>query len=255
MPGLDGFGCDWANWVDPVLVGPNGEKSLLDLSWKRASADWGAVNKNGNADGGPMTVQGKRVSGLGTHASSVVVYELPAGFEKFKVKCALDDGGVGQNNGEATSVRFFVSTGGVPQGLNDWGKDPTGNVEARNPENAVAGLEVADGLQATLSSSEPVLKSLTNLDIDHRGRVWVCEVVNYRGHRNDRPEGDRILILEDTDRDGVMDKTTVFYQGRDIDSHSGYVFWEIRVLVSAAPYVLEFIDENGDDNRIAKRRF
>ncbi len=107
MPGLDGFGCDWANWVDPVLVGPNGEKSLLDLSWKRASADWGAVNKNGNADGGPMTVQGKRVSGLGTHASSVVVYELPAGFEKFKVKCALDDGGVGQKNGEATSVRFL----------------------------------------------------------------------------------------------------------------------------------------------------
>ena len=246
-PGLDGFGCDWANWVEPIIVGPKGEKSLLDLNWKRATADWGAVNKNGNADGGPMSVQGKRVSGLGTHATSVVQYDLPEGYEKFKVKCALDDGGVNQNGGAATSVRFFVATGGVPDGLNDWGKDPSGSVEARSPENAVAGLDVADGVQATLSSSEPVLKSLTNLDIDHRGRVWVCEVVNYRGHRNDRPEGDRILILEDTDHDGVMDKTTVFYQGRDIDSALGLCVLGNRVLVSAAPYVLEFIDENGDD--------
>lgn len=246
-PGLDGFGCDWANWVDPVLAGPKGEKSLLDLNWKRATADWGAVNKNGNADGGPMSVQGKRVSGLGTHATSVIHYELPEGYEKFKVKCALDDGGVNQNGGAATSVRFYVATGGVPDGLNDWGRDPAGSVDARKPENAVAGLDVADGVVATLSSSEPVLKSLTNLDVDHRGRVWVCEVVNYRGHRNDRPEGDRILILEDTDQDGVMDKTSVFYQGRDIDSALGLCVLGNRVLVSAAPYVFEFIDEDGDD--------
>ena len=32
----------------------------------------------------------------------------------------------------------------------------------------------------------------TNIDIDHRGRVWVCDVVNYRGHNGERPEGDRI---------------------------------------------------------------
>jgi putative membrane-bound dehydrogenase-like protein len=159
----------------------------------------------------------------------------------------LDDGGVNQNGGAATSVRFYVATGGVPDGLNDWGRDIAGSVDARKPENAVAGLDVADGVVATLSSSEPILKSLTNLDVDHRGRVWVCEVVNYRGHRNDRPEGDRILILEDTDHDGVMDKTTVFYQGRDIDSALGLCVLGNRVLVSAAPYVFEFIDEDGDD--------
>ncbi len=92
-----------------------------------------------------------------------------------------------------------------------------------------------------------MLKSLTNIDVDHRGRIWVCEVVNYRRHQNDRPEGDRILILEDTDQDGVVDKTKVFYQGRDIDSALGLCVLGNRVLVSAAPYVLEFTDENGDD--------
>ncbi len=40
---------------------------------------------------------------------------------------------------------------------------------------------------------------------DHRGRVWVCEVVNYRRHNGERAAGDRILILEDTNHDGVMD--------------------------------------------------
>ena len=65
----------------------------------------------------------------------------------------------------------------------------------------------------------------TDIDIDHLGRIWVCEVVNYRRFRNDdhpeRTEGDRILILEDTNHDGVADKSTVFYQGRDVDSAHG----------------------------------
>jgi len=44
----------------------------------------------------------------------------------------------------------------------------------------VGGLTLYPGLEAKLAASEPQLKSLTNLDIDDRGRVWVCEVVNYR---------------------------------------------------------------------------
>ena len=50
--------------------------------------------------------------------------------------------------------------------------------------------------------------SRTDIDVDHRGRVWVCEVINYRrfanGDKPERTEGDRILILEDTDADGVQ---------------------------------------------------
>ena len=39
--------------------------------------------------------------------------------------------------------------------------------------------------------------------------------VNYRRHNGERPEGDRILILEDTNNDGVTDTSKVFYQGRE----------------------------------------
>src|SRR5207244_7090287 len=70
------------------------------------------------------------------------------------------------------------------------------------PEKAAATFQVADGLEMALWASEPLFVNPTCIDIDHKGRVWVCESVNYRcrlhGRPLRRPEGDRILILEDT---------------------------------------------------------
>ena len=66
-------------------------------------------------------------------------------------------------------------------------------------------FEMGEDLQVTLSSSEPDIVSLSNIDIDHRGRVWACDVVNYRPNRGKRAAGDRILIKEDLDGDGRMD--------------------------------------------------
>jgi putative membrane-bound dehydrogenase-like protein len=248
--GDDGFACDWSDWVEPKLVTRSGEKSLLDMNWVSATSEWGDVRKNANAGGGPLKVLDKVLPGIGTHANSTIVFDLPDDALRFKVGCALDQGGVSQNNGTSTSVMFHIAAEGVPPGI---GQGSAAPAEDRSPENAVAGLKLAEGVQATLAASEPMLKSLTNLDIDHRGRVWVCEVVNYRRHNGERPEGDRILILEDTDQDGVMDKTKVFYQGRDIDSALGICVLGNRVLVSAAPYVFEFIDNDGDDVPDSKR--
>ncbi len=113
----------------------------------------------------------------------------------------------------------------------------------------MANLEVYPGLEATLFASEPGLANPTNIDVDHRGRVWACDVVNYREHgRNDkRPEGDRILILEDKDGDGVADSSKVYYQGRDVDAALGIAVLGNRVIVTAAPNVIVFTDEDGDD--------
>lgn len=119
-------------------------------------------------------------------------------------------------------------------------KDP------RSPEAAIASMRIPKDITIKLAASEPHLKSLTNLDVDHRGRVWVCEVVNYRKNQGKRPEGDRILILEDTDHDAVMDKQTVFYQGHDVDSAMGICVLGNRVIVSCSPNILVLSDEDGD---------
>lgn len=116
----------------------------------------------------------------------------------------------------------------------------------RSAAAAVANLDVADGLVATLFSSEPEIANVTCLDVDHLGRVWVGEVKNYRGRRDSRPEGDRILVLEDTDGDGRADRHTVFHQGRDIDSIHGLCVLGNRVIVSAGDKVQVLHDENGD---------
>src|SRR5258708_11486667 len=117
--------------------------------------------------------------------------------------------------------------------------------DIHDPANAVANLDVHPELQATLFVSEPKITNPTNLDIDHRGRVWICDVKNYRGHRNSRPEGDRILILEDSKGTGVADKVTTFYQGRDVDSAMGICVLGNQVILSASPNVLVFtFDEN-----------
>ena len=66
-----------------------------------------------------------------------------------------------------------------------------------------------------------MVKNPANMDIDARGRVWVTEGINYRRWKDLEPEGDRIVILEDTDQDGRADTSKVFYRGKDVDSALG----------------------------------
>ena len=107
--------------------------------------------------------------------------------------------------------------------------------QKRSPQYAVAGLTVAEGLEANLFASEPTITNPTNIDVDHRGRVWVCEAYNYRPAITGNPthaEGDRIVILEDTDGDGKSDKSKVFYQGPELNAPLGILVMGNRVLVS-----------------------
>lgn len=115
-----------------------------------------------------------------------------------------------------------------------------------DPNEALAALDVADGLQVEGFAAEPMLLSPSSIDIDSKGRIWVAEIVNYRSHNGKRPSGDRILVLEDTDHDGKADKQTVFYESKDINSPHGVTVLGNRVIVPAAGKVWILTDENGD---------
>lgn len=124
--------------------------------------------------------------------------------------------------------------------------------QKRSVEHALDGIEVLDDrLELTLFASEPMMTNPTNMDIDDRGRIWITEAYNYRTQLNPKnptkAEGDRILILEDTDGDGKADKSTVFYQGTDINSALGIAVFGNKIFVSVSPNVFVFTDENGDD--------
>lgn len=122
--------------------------------------------------------------------------------------------------------------------------------DKRDPKYAVGSLNVAPGLQATLFASEPMLSNPTDIDVDARGRVWVCEAYNYRPAITGNPtrkEGDRIVILEDTNNDGKADVTKVFYQDPSIESPLGIWVQGNKVIVSDSPNVWVLTDDNGDD--------
>lgn len=127
-----------------------------------------------------------------------------------------------------------------------------------NPHESVVSadsnrLYLPDDLQATLWAESPQFYNPTNLDIDARGRVWVTEAVNYRKFTNkaesrlNHPEGERVMILEDTDGDGKADKSKVFVQDPDLVSPLGIAVVGNRVIVSCAPNIVVYTDENGDD--------
>ncbi|HUG89823.1 MAG TPA: NPCBM/NEW2 domain-containing protein, partial [Planctomycetaceae bacterium] len=107
--GGNGFACDWADWAEPRLVGPKGETKLTELKWKSAETQWGQVRVNANAEGRPLRIAGKPVEyGIGTHANSVIAFDLPEGCTRFKARAGLDNGGTDQAGGRASSVQFLV---------------------------------------------------------------------------------------------------------------------------------------------------
>jgi putative membrane-bound dehydrogenase-like protein len=122
--------------------------------------------------------------------------------------------------------------------------------QKRLSENALRGLVVEAGLEVQVLATEPMLKNPTNIDVDERGRIWVTEAYNYRPEINGNPiteKGDRIIILEDMDGDGVADTAKVFYQGPEINAPLGISVLGNKILVSQSPFVWAFYDDDGDD--------
>jgi putative membrane-bound dehydrogenase-like protein len=257
----DGYSCDWADWVNPRLVEASGrETKLTSMKWKSATSGWGEVKLNKNTSGGTMKVAGSKEGGIGCHANSLISYQLPDNhkFTRFLAGGALDDGGTLQGGkGNRSSIQFYVysekpSTFGKV-GMATISKGSGKRIgEQGDPKHAVDNLDIHEEVQASLFASEPMMLSPSAIDIDHRGRVWVCEVTNYRKHRNKREEGDRILILEDTDGDNKADKVKTFYQGRDVDSAHGVSVFGNKIVIAVADRIMVFTDQDGDDKPDSK---
>jgi hypothetical protein len=72
---------------------------------------------------------------------------------------------------------------------------------------------VAEGYQIELWAENPLLEKPTQINWDAQGRLWVCSSSLYPQIAPGEPARDKILILEDTDRDGKADKSEVFADG------------------------------------------
>jgi putative membrane-bound dehydrogenase-like protein len=121
-------------------------------------------------------------------------------------------------------------------------------------------LFVPEDLEAAVWAESPQMYNPTNIDVDIHGRIWVTEAVNYRDFNNDEghmknPEGDRVIILEDTDGDGVADSSKVFVQDEDLRSPLGIAVLGNKVIVSCSPSIIVYTDNDGDDKPDDKEVF
>ena len=103
-------------------------------------------------------------------------------------------------------------------------------------------FKVPDGFEVTLWAATPLLHNPTNMDIDRDGRIWVAEGVRYRSHFARQPEGDRIIVVQDTDGDGKADETHTFVQEPGLIAPLGVAVIDNKIIVSQPPDLIVYTD-------------
>lgn len=138
-----------------------------------------------------------------------------------------------------------------------------------SPAQSLSSFRYPDDLTVALVASEPDITQPVFIDFDHRGRLWVVQYNQYpypkdlKVIRMDQhiratfdkvppppgrgPQGaDRITFFEDTDQDGLFDKSTDAITGLNIAT--SVVSGRGNIWVLNPPYLLAYSD--ADDNGI-----
>jgi mono/diheme cytochrome c family protein/glucose/arabinose dehydrogenase len=119
---------------------------------------------------------------------------------------------------------------------------------ALSPADAVKTFYMPPGYRVELVASEPLIQDPIVMDWDREGRIWVVEMPGFVPNLEApepflEPVG-KIVVLEDTNKDGVMDTRTVFADGLVL-ARSLKVL-DRGVLVAEPPNAWLMRDTNGD---------
>ncbi len=119
---------------------------------------------------------------------------------------------------------------------------------ALSPEDALKTFYMAPGYHLELVASEPLVQDPIVMDWDPQGRLWVVEMPGFVPDlQAPEPNEERIgkvVVLEDTNHDGRMDKRTVFADGLVLARAIKVL--DAGVLVAEPPNVWLMKDTNGD---------
>ena len=92
----------------------------------------------------------------------------------------------------------------------------TGGAPVLSPAEALATFSLPPGFRLELVASEPMIQDPIMIEWDPAGRLWAIELTGYMRDILASGEHDptsRVVVLEDTDNDGTMDRRTVFADG------------------------------------------
>lgn len=104
---------------------------------------------------------------------------------------------------------FSLVLNSCQQGTGNGGK----KVPILSPGESMKQMSLQKGFGISLVASEPLINTPVAMTFDDDGRIWVVEMSDYqpfnKGDHDAKPLG-KIVILQDTDGDGKMDKRKVF---------------------------------------------
>ncbi len=101
-----------------------------------------------------------------------------------------------------------------------------------------------EGFEVNLFAADPGIHKPIQMNFDPQGRLWIAASEVYPQIAPGQKPTDKILILEDTDGDGVSDKTTVFADGLLIPT--GVEPGDGGAYVANSTEVLHLKDTDGD---------
>jgi mono/diheme cytochrome c family protein/glucose/arabinose dehydrogenase len=122
-----------------------------------------------------------------------------------------------------------------------------GKAPVLTPDQALESFSVPPGFRVELVAAEPLIESPIIIDFDADGRLWAIEMPAFladpSGRDSDEPIN-RVVVLEDTNDDGRMDKRTVFADG--LLFPRALKVLNRGVLVGEPPNLWLMTDTNGD---------
>ena len=116
-----------------------------------------------------------------------------------------------------------------------------------SPADSMKTFTVAPGYRVELVASEPMIQDPVVIDFDPEGRMWAVEMTGYMNTiaaENEHQPLGRVVVLEDTNDDGAMDKRTVFAEGLVLPRALKVLAH--GVLVGEPPNLWLMKDTNGD---------
>ncbi len=114
------------------------------------------------------------------------------------------------------------------------------------PKEASATWQVKPGFRLELAAHEPSVRDPIAICFDERGRLFVCEMIDYSERRDETPHLGRISVLEDRDNDGVFESSAVFAD--NLAWPTGLIWANGGLYVATTPDIVRFEDRDNDNH-------
>src|SRR5437867_2297897 len=107
---------------------------------------------------------------------------------------------------------------------------------AMSPEDSLKAMHLSEDFHVELFAREPEVMSPVEMAFDENGKVYVAEMLDYpEDPPPGKPARSRIRLLQDTDGDGRIDRSTVFAE--NLLAVSGFMPWNGGLIVTSAPAI------------------